>query len=203
MLIATGASVASAASLYSQNNDTTFKSVDSAISSILTLLLATKGSNNESRASSLGFPSAVDRGIVGSLSELNLQEKREPSSLLMGDLKRTRPNEDLGINYKSSVPGPAPFWGSTNSLKMPHYKKKSDTSPSPASDQQRVLKLPRDSPFISNKVHLGVRNDNSSSSSPGLRKPGSFQKPAIVKSEGDKARGTSLGFPRLYSASYS
>ncbi|RLV95550.1 hypothetical protein JA1_001095 [Spathaspora sp. JA1] len=186
MLVATGASVASAASLYFQNNDTTFKSIDSAISAILTYLLSSKSTSIDS-----GFTNAViDRSsLVGSLSNLNLQ-KRESTGLISGDLKR------LKSDVQTSLPGPTPFWGST-SLKMPNYKNK----PTSTEPQQSVLKLPRDSPFISNKVHSGVRTDTSSGS-PGLRKPGSFQKPTIVNRD-DKSRTTNLGFPRLYSASYS
>lgn len=77
---------------------------------------------------------------------------------------------------------------STTSINTDVYEKTTPT-----------LTAPTVSPFISNKVASAA----SSVKPPtlGLRKPGSFQRPAFSKPEPKKA-GSGMGFPSLYSASF-
>lgn len=95
------------------------------------------------------------------------------------------------------------LWNATNGLKMPQYKKP-DTKgassvikrelPSPSLAKPALSKP---SPFISNKV--GLSGSTTPTASVGLRKPGSFQRPAYSKLI---TKTKSSGFPTLYSPSF-
>jgi hypothetical protein len=138
------------------------------------------------------------------LHHLNLHEKRESDGILPYPKKykvdeqslvdsTSRTNSDAG-NQKDSG---SELWISKN-LKMPLYRKPNwnyatvrDSIP-----DHPTLTLPVSSPFISNKSNFG--STSAGSSNLGLRKPGSFQRPANSL----RSKGNGVGFPALYSASY-
>ncbi|KAK6458948.1 uncharacterized protein RJT20DRAFT_10584 [Scheffersomyces xylosifermentans] len=154
-------------------------------------------------------------GTLLDFSNLNLQDKRRADTTLLGDSKRPKVGSFLDGNEKDSISkivsnldqirnsiassSSSHIWNSTSALKMPQYKKREvgdvDTKPprsSQAKSEYPALSLPTASPFISNKVHMGI-NINSPATISGLRKPGSFQKP-------DHGKARSMGFPRLPTA---
>lgn len=95
------------------------------------------------------------------------------------------------------------IWGSSTGLKMPLYKKPTAPEDKAHDNIRAQVSTPSlpivASPFISNKI--GIKSDpaTTSSISGGLRKPGSFQRPAFSRS----TRGRNVEFPTLYSASFS
>lgn len=98
------------------------------------------------------------------------------------------------------------IWGSATGLKMPLYKKPTGTASQELPSQEvpnKEVFIPTlpvvASPFISNKIGLKTEMTPGNSVPGGLKKPGSFQRPAFSKAH----KGRSLGFPTLYSASFS
>ncbi|KAI5950995.1 hypothetical protein KGF54_004069 [Candida jiufengensis] len=84
--------------------------------------------------------------------------------------------------------------GESSLAKLPVYKPIQTTKSS--SIYRPSLQLPRNSPFISNKL-TSTTTKSQSSALP--RKPGAFSNPKSQPNE--KNRGTSLGFPKLFSTS--
>lgn len=106
------------------------------------------------------------------------------------------------------------LWSSTHALKMPTYKKPENTQQNNADSSVKqefvedekgpTLQLSKATPFISNKANFASMKDEADSSNEGstnakgLKRPGSFQRPAY-----SKPKNRSMGFPTLYSASFS
>ncbi|KAG7662665.1 uncharacterized protein J8A68_003795 [[Candida] subhashii] len=224
MLVATAAATSTAASLYWQNHrEAGFRSVDSAITTVLRRLmddLNKKGSFKYTKTriplKKATPPSSPAEDIMkryslsSSFYDLDIKDKRAADNVLGGDYKRYKTTEEMeresrariAASYdqiRNSMVGPRTSWGSLNSLKMPQYKK-ATTEKFAEPEEKSPMKVPKESPFISNKVPLSTNTVNQQQTSgSGLRKPGSFQKP---DAKNEKPRGTSLGFPRLYSASF-
>ncbi|CAI5755912.1 unnamed protein product [Candida verbasci] len=93
-------------------------------------------------------------------------------------------------------------------MKMPSYKRNSiinDKTITQANNVKTSLKLPRNSPFLSNKIKSTTPSPSTVSVSANLKKPGSFQKPTSFQkpnATGEKHKASSLGFPKLFSTSH-
>lgn len=104
---------------------------------------------------------------------------------------------------RNSISSSTTLWSSGSGLKMPHYKKPeiSKLVKEETVSEETVSKVvvPLESPFISNKATFGeTKSEAPLPGTPsGLRKPGSFQRPAF-----SKPKGRNMGFPPLYSASF-
>jgi hypothetical protein len=151
-----------------------------------------------------GVTSRVNDTPIMELHHLNLHEKRESDGVLPYP-KKYRVDEQSLVNSTPRIESDAgnqkdsgsELWISKN-LKMPLYRKPSwnyatvkDSIP-----DRPTLTLPVSSPFISNKSSFGTTSVGSTNL--GLRKPGSFQRPANSL----RSKGNGVGFPALYSASY-
>lgn len=190
---------------------------------------ATSSSENKDMANR--FSSILGLGIPESgegksaMEILRSPQKRFGMEFLSGDHKRTHPDnssrlyvekdkssmsriqyeiDQLRDSITTSTSGH--LWGSATGLKMPLYKKPAACTLQDVHMQESQKKdvttpaLPAAaSPFISNKVGLKSEPISGNGVSGGLKKPGSFQRPAFSKT----SRGRSLGFPTLYSASFS
>lgn len=165
------------------------------------------------------FSSLTAAGNVGegksALEILQNSRKRLGLEFLTSDFKRTRAEQNSGLfleKEKSSVSRieseidqlrtsinsttSSHLWNATSALKMPQYKKPATSTPI-VKPEKPTPSISKPSPFISNKI--GLAGSTIPSPSVGLRKPGSFQRPAYSK---PPSKGKSLGFPTLYSPSF-
>lgn len=171
-------------------------------------------------------PETAAGSSIMDMSGLNIDPKKRKTVISDShDPKRQRSTSPLGRlpymeNDKTSISkiaseldqirnsiassSSSPLWGSASALKMPQYKK--PEAPKLVKEEtvsaQTVPKviLPVGSPFISNKASFGDNKAESplpSAAPAGLRKPGSFQRPAF-----SKPKGRNMAFPPLYSASF-
>lgn len=170
-----------------------------------------------SRLSSLTGGGSVTEGLKSALEILQSSRKRLGLEFLTSSFKKPHVELATGLflekdkssmsrieseidKLRSSISSSSSghLWSATNGLKMPQYKKP-DTNNGSSDVKQEFPSplLPRPSPFISNKI--GLTGSGTSTANVGLRKPGSFQRPAYSK---PTSKGNSSGFPTLYSPSF-
>ncbi|KAI5966778.1 uncharacterized protein KGF55_000187 [Candida pseudojiufengensis] len=150
--------------------------------------------------SEINMDAAITKIVKGTLengvehyniSNSLLKSKRHLSEIVNSS-KRFKPNLDSNGSSFNKLP---PI------KSLSHSNSAFNKAASPSINKPS-LQLPRNSPFISNKTKSTI---SSNSQSPTLRKPGAFQKPKAFSNSNSTSigqdRGTSLGFPKLYSAS--
>lgn len=171
------------------------------------------------RFSSLSNATNLTLDPRAALGLLMSSQKRPGAGENGGDSKKLKMNDENGFikqegqlqaraqsefdQLKGSISSttPSTIWNSVTNLKMPQYRKPlvpglSSETMNDAEAETFIHPVPKIySPFISNKV--GTSTEASSTVQEGLRKPGSFRRPAFSKS-----KNRTLGFPTLYSASF-
>lgn len=161
-------------------------------------------------------------GQKSALEILQSSRKRLGLEFLTSDFKRPRAEQDGGLflekdrssisrieseidQLRTSISSTtsSQVWNAANALKMPQYKKP-ETKGGPSVIKRELPSpslakpaLSKPSPFISNKV--GLSGSATPTASVGLRKPGSFQRPAYSKLI---SKTKDSGFPTLYSPSF-
>lgn len=158
---------------------------------------------------------SADNAPAFTLVENSKDQKRFDTEFYASEIKRFKLNDQENLqkpghadvtpllqyskqSYLAS--NSPPVWNSVSGLKMPQYMKQNNNSTALHKQQEPgsvyTKSLPRGtSPFLSNKnsydPKLGVTG--------GLKRPGSYQKPAMKT--GDKS-GKSYSFPTFYSPSF-
>lgn len=131
----------------------------------------------------------------------NQATKRLSDLILVGDLRRTKINPDIGKTTNTDSEK-SESWNidRSSSIKIPQYRRPSALHEKSNVLHKPALTLPRSSPFISNKIESSHSNSQplqTSNHNNKLKRPGSFQRPNNAK-----PRATSLGFPKLHSTSF-
>lgn len=187
MVVATAVSVAVTGYVY---KEATGVALDTTIKAVCLIL-----SNLFNTAPGMTFKGSANSTIG------NQATKRLSDLILVGDLRRTKIDPDLGKTINNDN-GKADAWNidASSSIKIPQYRRPSALHEKSNVLHKPALTLPRSSPFISNKIGSSQSNSQplqTSNHNNKLKRPGSFQRPSNAK-----PRATSLGFPKLHSTSF-